>query len=79
MPRRNSPADIATLDDLSGLADLVVDKRQDKRANAKRSRRNRHYERQFLRNAAGLPIADDWADDRAVDPPDEPAGNRTGD
>jgi len=61
MPRRNSPTDIATLDDLSQLAETVVDKRQDKRANAKRSRRNRHYQRQFLRNATGLPVAD--ADD----------------
>ncbi|WP_439640755.1 hypothetical protein [Nevskia sp.] len=59
MPRRNSPSDITTLDDLSQLSDIVVDKRQDKRANAKRSRRNRHYERQFLRNAAGLPVAAD--------------------
>lgn len=75
MPRRNSPSDIATLDDLSGLADLVVDKRQDKRANAKRSRRNRHYERQFLRNAAGLPMADD----PHGDPPDDPAEDRPGD
>ncbi len=75
MPRRSSPSDIATLDDLSGLADLVVDKRQDKRANAKRSRRNRHYERQFLRNAAGLPMADD----PDGEPPDDPAGDRFGD
>lgn len=56
MPRRNSPADIGTLEDLSQLAEIVVDKRQDKRANAKRSRRNRHYERQFLRNAIGRPM-----------------------
>ncbi|MBA4287249.1 MAG: hypothetical protein C0434_17160 [Xanthomonadaceae bacterium] len=61
MPRRNSPADIATLDDLGQFAEIVVDKRQDKRANAKRSRRNRHYERQFLRSATGLPVAN--ADD----------------
>ena len=59
MPRRNSPSDITTLDDLSQLSEIVVDKRQDKRANAKRSRRNRHYERQFLRNAIGRPFAAD--------------------
>lgn len=59
MPRRNSPSDITTLDDLSQLSEIVVDKRQDKRANAKRSRRNRHYERQFLRNALGRPLASD--------------------
>ena len=59
MPRRNSPSDITTLDDLSQLSEIVVDKRQDKRTNAKRSRRNRHYERQFLRNALGRPLAPD--------------------
>lgn len=59
MPRRNSPSDITTLDDLSQLSEIVVDKRQDKRANAKRGRRNRHYERQFLRNALGRPLAPD--------------------
>lgn len=59
MPRRNSPSDITTLDDLSQLSEIVVDKRQGKRANAKRSRRNRHYERQFLRNALGRALAPD--------------------
>ncbi|MFM9428547.1 hypothetical protein RCH10_005010 [Variovorax sp. GrIS 2.14] len=51
MPRRNSPNDIRDLDDLSRLADVVVDKRQGQRAAAKKNRRNRHYEKQFTRNA----------------------------
>lgn len=51
MTRRNSPQAIADLADLSGLDALVVDKRLDQRSNAKRNRRNRHYEKQFIRNA----------------------------
>ena len=50
MPRRNSPNDIRDLADLSRLAELVVDKRHGQRAAAKKNRRNRHYEKQFIRN-----------------------------
>ncbi len=49
--QRNSPRDVADLDDLVRLSDVVVDKRLEKRADDKRSRRNRHYESQFIRNA----------------------------
>lgn len=49
--KRNSPNDFHTLDDLSELDDKLVDKRQDKRASAKKLRRNRHYEKQFLKLA----------------------------
>ena len=56
MPRRNSPNDIQGLADLSRLADIVVDKRLGQRALAKKNRRNRHYEKQFIRNTlAHLP------------------------
>ena len=51
MTRRNSPQTIQNLDDLSGLDRVVVDKRLGKRASAKKNRRNRHYEKQFIRNA----------------------------
>lgn len=51
MTRRNSPNQIQSADDLQLLGQIVVDKRQGKRAHAKRSRRNRHYEKQFMRNA----------------------------
>ena len=60
--KRNSPNDIASLDDLSRLGEVVVDKRLGKRAAAKKNRRNRHYENQFIRNtlsrnsALGEPI-----------------------
>ncbi len=57
MPRRNSPAEILDLSDLSRLNELVFDKRLGQRAAAKKNRRNRHYEKQFIRNAIshGLP------------------------
>lgn len=50
MPRRNSPSQIQDLDDLSQLSDIVSDKRRGQRSLAKKSRRNRHYEKQFIRN-----------------------------
>jgi len=50
MPRRNSPNEIHELSDLSRLGELVFDKRLGQRAIAKKSRRNRHYEKQFIRN-----------------------------
>ena len=56
MARRNSPNDIQQLADLNRLSEIVVDKRLAKRAEAKKSRRNRHYEKQFIKNTlqAGL-------------------------
>lgn len=50
MPRRNSPNAIHELSDLSRLNELVFDKRLGQRAAAKKNRRNRHYEKQFIRN-----------------------------
>jgi len=50
MPRRNSPNQINDLADLCQLCEIVVDKRLGQRAQAKKSRRNRHYEKQFIRN-----------------------------
>ena len=51
MAKRNSPNDIKELDDLNRLGEIVVDKRNAKRAEAKKSRRNRHYDKQFIRGA----------------------------
>ena len=51
MPRRNSPNQIQSLEDLSQLSSIVNDKRRGQRSVAKKSRRNRHYEKQFIRNA----------------------------
>ena len=51
MTRRNSPQTIQNLDDLSGLDRVVVDKRLGQRSSAKKNRRNRHYDKQFIRHA----------------------------
>jgi len=59
---------VQSLDDLSRLDELVVDKRLGQRANAKKNRRNRHYERQFLKSAILKPLA-------ASDPDEEPVQN----
>jgi DNA-binding protein H-NS len=50
MPLRNSPSQIRDLDELSQLSNIVSDKRRRQRSLAKKSRRNRHYEMQFIRN-----------------------------
>lgn len=63
MTRRNSPQDIQALDDLNHLDQLVVDKRLGQRSSAKKNRRNRHYEKQFIRNALAHGAA---AGERAV-------------
>ena len=55
MPRRNSPNDIPDLGELSRLTDFVFDKRLGQRASAKKHRRNRHYEKQFIRNTLAHP------------------------
>jgi len=56
MVRRSSPNQISNPDDLQRLTDIVVDKRFGKRAKAKKNRRNRHYEKQFMRNAVNSGI-----------------------
>lgn len=64
MPRRNSPNDIQDLGDLSRLHEIVTDKRRGQRAAAKKNRRNRHYEKQFIRHTlAHPPRGDDAADE----------------
>ena len=51
MAKRNSPNDFKEIDDLNRLGEIVVDKRDNKRANARRGRRNRHYDKQFIKGA----------------------------
>jgi hypothetical protein len=59
MTRRNSPNQIQDLADLSQLGEIVIDKRLGQRAQAKKSRRNRHYEKQFIRNTlTRVPISE---------------------
>lgn len=50
MPKRNSLNDIKEVDDLNRLNEIINDKRNAKRANEKKTRRNRHYEKQFIKN-----------------------------
>ncbi len=66
MGKRTAPNAIRDAHDLSKLSSIVVDKRNGKRSGAKKGRRNRHYEKQLIKNAisAGLlrrtdPLADD--------------------
>ena len=51
MALRSSPRNIQALADLNQLDQLVIDKRLGQRSTAKKGRRNRHYEKQFIRNA----------------------------
>jgi hypothetical protein len=51
MPKRNPSSAIEDLSDLSRLDEIVVDKRFGQRSSAKKNRRNRHYEKQFIRNS----------------------------
>ena len=51
MAKRTSVNAIQDIHDLNQLANIVVDKRNGKRSGAKKGRRNRHYEKQLLRNA----------------------------
>ena len=75
MARRNSPKTIKALDDLSSLSTIVVDKRLGQRSSAKKSRRNRHYEKQFIRNSLTHHLELDPTDatdqDEAKEKPDE--------
>lgn len=43
MPKRTSINDIQAMEDLNDLDRIVQDKRNHKRADAKKERRNRHY------------------------------------
>ena len=51
MPKRNSPNDFKNLDDLNDLETIVVDKRNIKRKTEKRNRRDRHYNKLFIKIA----------------------------
>ena len=51
MPKRNSPNDIQHLEDLNDLQNIVVDKRNLKRKTEKRNRRDRHYNKLFIKLA----------------------------
>lgn len=50
MPRRTSMNDIKQLEALNDLERIVKDKRNDKRAGAKKERRNRHYVKVLIKH-----------------------------
>ena len=49
MPKRTSINDVNRMEDLNELDRLVKDKRNEKRADAKKNRRNRHYVNLLIR------------------------------
>lgn len=53
------------------MSEIVTDKRLGQRAIAKKNRRNRHYDKQFIRNTlAHLPRGETLDADPATDPTD---------
>lgn len=50
MPKRTSVNDVKVLEDLNNLDRIVKDKRNDKRADAKRGRRDRHYVKVLIKH-----------------------------
>ncbi len=50
MPKRTSINDVREIDDLNHLDRIVVDKRNDKRSDAKKGRRNRHYVKVLIKS-----------------------------
>ena len=51
MTKRNLPNHIHTLDDLTRIDEIVLDKRNGKRSRSKVGRRARHVKKQFIKNA----------------------------
>lgn len=50
VPKRTSINDVQSLTDLNDLKLIVKDKRVDKRADAKKERRNRHYVKVLIKS-----------------------------
>lgn len=50
MTKRTALQDIKELEQLNELDRVVIDKRNDKRANAKKERRNRHYSKAIIKH-----------------------------
>ena len=63
MPKRTSPNQIQSITDLNNLDKIVVDKRNDKRTDAKKGRRNRHYTKLLINQQVNL---DSWRGDEEV-------------
>ena len=63
MPKRTSPNQIQSITDLNNLDKIVVDKRNEKRADDKKGRRNRHYNKLLINQQINL---DTWRVDEEV-------------
>ena len=63
MPKRTSPNQVQSITDLNNLDKIVVDKRNEKRADAKKGRRNRHYTKLLINQQVNL---DSWRGDEEV-------------
>jgi hypothetical protein len=50
MPKRTSVNDVKALEDLNNLDRIIKDKRNAKRADAKRGRRDRHYVKVLIKH-----------------------------
>lgn len=50
MPKRTSINDVKDIEQLNDLGEIVQDKRNDKRAEAKKERRNRHYVKLLIKS-----------------------------
>ncbi len=50
MAKRTSINDVKGIEDLNDLERIVKDKRQEKRADAKKERRNRHYVKVLIKH-----------------------------
>ncbi len=50
MPKRTSINDVQKIEDLNDLDRIVIDKRNGKRADAKKNRRNRHYVKVLIKS-----------------------------
>lgn len=50
MPKRTSVNDIKEIEQLNELDRIVVDKRNQQRANSKKERRNRHYVKVLIKH-----------------------------
>lgn len=50
MSNRTSPNQVQQLEDLNDLEQIVIDKRNHKRAVSKKNRRNRHYTKLLIKH-----------------------------
>jgi hypothetical protein len=50
MPKRTSINDVKDIEQLNDLGEIVKDKRNDKRSEAKKERRNRHYVKVLIKS-----------------------------